>query len=352
MIEIRTFDGEPGELAKFTVGVWRQTYEGRMLLILWSEDYFRREFFPEDDRCRDYLIAAYDGTRLVGSHPSKPLVVRLHGQEIPATWGSFISVDPEYRRGGVALRLQQEWARRHREHGALVNFGYQYVRSPLAMGPKFWLRQPRRIPIIRKLGMWVRPFDHACVARFELHRLESWGTRLLWLVQKGPRPPRHQDGIRPYRPEDLDACQKLIAQAGESAELAYLWEPSILARQLGFPNLSDTVVLEREGVVAGLVNYTLLEVLGKCQMTVALIDLLAFGSLGASQRRRLLAAALSRMQADGAKAAMMLRGSSYGWRTLLAAGFLPTPVENYYIGAPFQDNLRLEGVRHLQVLFR
>jgi GNAT superfamily N-acetyltransferase len=352
MIEIRTFDGEPGELSEFTVGVWRRTYEGRMLLILWNEEFFRRELFPEDDRCRDYLIVAYDGTKLVGSHPSKPLTVRLHGQEIPATWGSFISVDPDYRRRGVALKLQHEWARRHQQRGAMVNLGYQYVRSPLAMGPKFWLQQPSRIPIIRKLGMWVRPFDHATVAHFELHRLESWGTRILSLIQKGPRPPRNQDGLRPYCPEDLDACLKLIGQAGESADLAYLWEPSMLQRQLRFDGLSDTVVLEHDGAVAGLVNYSLHDVLGRCRMTVALIELVAFGSLSATQRCRLLTAAMCRMEAEGAKAAMMLHGSSYGWRTMLAAGFLPTPTEYYYIGARFQDHLRLDGVRQLQVLLR
>lgn len=352
MIEVRTFDGEPGELAEFTVRVWRQTYEGRMLLILWSEDYFRRELFPEDDGCREYLIAAYDGTRLVGSHPSRPLQVRLHGREIPATWGSFISVDPDYRRRGVALQLQREWDRRHREQGACVNLGYQYVRSPEALGPKFWLQQPDRIPIICRLGTWVRPLDHAAVAHFELHRLEAWGTRLLSLIQRSPQPPPDGRGIRSYRPGDLEACRALVAQAGASADLAYLWDPSMLARQLQFGSLCDTVVLEQDGVAAGLVNYSLLEVLGRSTIVVALIELLAFGSLGPVQRRTLLAAALARMEAAGAQAAMMLRGSHYGRRELWGAGFLPTPTEYYFIGARFRDNLRLDGVRSLQVVLR
>lgn len=352
MIEIRTFDGEPRELAEFTVGVWRHAYEGRMLITLWSEELFRRELFLEDGRCRDYLIAAYDGTKLVGSHPSKPLKIRLHGEEISATWGSFLAVDPEYRRRGVALRLHHEWDRRHREYGALLNLGYQYVRSPQAMGPKFWLQQPDRIPVIRKLGMWVRPFDHAAVARFELHPRESRGARILSLVQKGPRPPRNEDGIRPYRPDDLEACLKLVAEAGESADLAYLWEPGTLERQLHFANLSDTLVLERNGAVAGLVNYSLSESLGRCRLVAAVIEILAFGSLGAADRRNLLAAALCRMEAAGAKAATMLRGSSYAWREMLAAGFVPTPTEHYLIGAPFRDDLRLDGVRSLQVLLR
>lgn len=352
MIEIRTFDGDPAELAAFTVGVWRQTYEGRMLLMLWSADYLRRELFPEDDRCRPFLIAAYDGSHLVGSHPSRPLRVRLHGQEIPATWGSFLSVDPEYRRQGVALRLQHEWARRHREQGMCLNFGYQYVRSRRALGPKFWLQQPERIPIVHKLGTWVRPLDHAAVARFQLHRLEAWGSRLLGLWQRRPRPPRGLSGIRAYQPSDLESCQTLVAEAGASADLAYLWDDAMLGRQLQFPPVSETMVLERDGRVAGLVNYSLLEVLGRCQMTVALIELLAFGSLRFAERRGLVQAALYQMAARGAKAAMMLRASTYGRREMWVAGFLPTPTEYYFLGAPFHDGLRLDGVRQLQVVLR
>ena len=236
--------------------------------------------------------------------------------------------------------------------GALVNLGYQYVGSRQALGPRFWLRQPERYPIIRKLGLWVRAFDHAAVARFEIHRLEAWGSRLLRFVQGPPRPPNCPDGIRPYRPEDLDACHELISRAGASADLAYLWEPAILERQLCFAALSHTVVMERDGAVAGLVNYNLLPVLGRCTITLAIIEILAFGDLGAAERRNLLAGALCRMQAEGAQAAVMLRGSCYAWRTMLAAGFLPLPTEFYYIGARFDDHLRLDGVRRLQVLLR
>jgi hypothetical protein len=160
------------------------------------------------------------------------------------------------------------------------------------------------------------------------------------------------DGIRPYRPDDLDACLRLVSQAGESADLAYLWEPAILRRQLCFGELSDTVVLQRDGAVAGLINYTFEEVLGRFPLVVALIDIIAFGSLGPADRRRLLAAALARMAAGGAKAAMMLRGSSYAWREMLGAGFLPGPPEYYYIGARFENNLGLNGVKRLQVLLR
>lgn len=351
MIEIRPFEGDAEELAAFTRRVWRQSYEGQMLTPLWSKEFMERDLLA-DGRNRDFLIAAYDGTRLVGSHPAKPITVRLHGQEVPATWASFLSVDPEYRRRGVALKLQAEYVRKHREHEIPINFGYLYIRSARSMGPEFWRRQPGGVRIVAKLGMWVRALDHAAVARFELYRTEAWGTRVLSLVQHAPREPADTAGIRPYHSKDLDDCCELLNRAGENADLAYLWEPETTARQLQYPGLSETVVLEQEGRVAGLVNYTLLDVLGRCPMRVARLDTLAFGSLARKDRRRLLAAALHQMAADGAKGAMMLRGSWYGWRELIGAGFVPVPPEFYYVGLTLQDGLSLDGVRRLSVLWR
>ena len=220
------------------------------------------------------------------------------------------------------------------------------------MGPRFWLRQPERISIIRKLGLWVRAFDHAAVARFEVHRLEAWGSRLLSLVQGPPRPVNHVDGVRPYRADDLGACHELISRAGASADLAYLWDTAVLERQLRYGTLSHTVVMERAGAVAGLVNYSIVEALGRSTITLALIEILAFGFLGAAQRHNLLAAALTSMREEGAQAAIMVRGSSYGWLAMLAAGFLPMPTDHYYIGARFDDDLRLDGVRRVQILLR
>jgi GNAT superfamily N-acetyltransferase len=351
MIEIRPFEGDAEELAAFTQRVWRQSYAGQMLTPLWSKEFMERDLLA-DGQDRDFLIAAYDGARLVGSHPAKPIPIRLHGKKLPATWASFLSVDPDYRRRGVALKLQAEYVRKHQEREIPVNFGYLYLRSARSMGPEFWRRQPGGVRIVAKLGMWVRALDHAAVARFELYRTEAWGARALSLVQRTPREPSDTTGIRLYRPKDLDDCRALLDRAGEKADLAYLWEPDVTARQLDYPGLSKTLVLDHQGRVGGLVNYTLLDVLGRCPMRVARLDSLAFDSLESRDRRRLLAAALCEMAADGAKGAMMLRGSWHGWRELLGAGFLPVPPEFYYVGLTLRDGVPLDRVRRLSVLWR
>jgi GNAT superfamily N-acetyltransferase len=352
MIEIRTFEGDAEELARFTNSVWRRSYEGRMMVPLWSSRFLHRDLLPGDGTTRDYLVAAYDGAKLVGLHPARPIQVRLHAEEFPASWGSFLSVDPDYRGQRIAQQMQDELMRRHRDRGARASFGFVYLRSSHALGPKFWFNQPEETVLVRKLGLWMRALDHATAARFELHRLEAWGSRFTALWQRPPEPPSDSTGIRPYRPDDLPECMELVRRAGERADLAYLWDQPALESQLCWPGLSQTIVMEHGGEPAGLVNYTLWEVLGRVPCVLAVIDLLALGDLPRRDRRRLLTAAMYQMKTDGAAASVMLRGSWYGGWDLWAAGFFPMVSEYHYLGTWAQGSPSFKKVRRLHVLWR
>lgn len=354
MIDIRTFEGTAGELAQFTNRVWRRWYEGKMLCPLWGDNLFQRELFSADAAGRDFLVAAYDGTRLVGSHPAKPIQIRLHGQEMPAAWGSFLTVDPDYRGQRIAQRMQQEFIRRHRKHGAAVNFGFLYRRSRKSMGPKFWLKQPEEtVGAIRRASMWMRALDHGAVARFEINRSEAWGTRLLSFVQRRPKAPHNLDGIRSYRATDLLPCLQLTHEVGAEADLAYLWDPVTLQSQLQYPGLSNTVVGEEGGKIRGFVNYTLFPILGKTILTLAIMDIVALASdCPRELRQRLIKAALHEMFREGAHAVVMLRNSHPGWREMLGAGFFPMMPEYDYCGTRMQEGISLDHVRRMQVLWR
>lgn len=352
MLEIRTFDGGPEELAALANRVWRESYAGRMPAPLWGERFLRRELLCNADGDRELIVAAYDGSQLVGVHPARPIRIRLRGQELSASWGSFLTVDPAWRRQGVARQMIEESIARHRARGAVANFGFLYIRSSRSMGPKFWLRESAGPRLVRKLGMWVRPIDHATVARFELYPAEAWGTRLLSLVHRGPLPPTNMEGIRLYRHGDLADCRTLWEDASRGADLAYLWDDDSLDRQLGFAGVGRTVVLVKGEQVAGLVNYTLLNILGRIPMTVALVDGLALGALPWADRYRLLRAAINQISADGAKAVLVLRGSWQYARELLATGFLPFPPEYYYVATPTCGEASFEKIGRVHVLWR
>lgn len=351
MIEIRTFQGDEHELSNFTVSIWRKWYAGKMPIPLWSAPYFRRELFSTDDGSRDHLVAAYDGTRLVGSHPARPMRIVLNGDERPATWGSYLTVDPEYRRQGVAKLMHLEQDRRLREKGNVVHFGYLYVRTWRSLGSKFWLKVRSGTTPIRRLGTWARPLDHHSVAAFDLYRGEAVGTRIASCFQSQPTSVDTEE-LRDYRHDDLDACARLVEGRSRRADLGYLWSPAELARFFHSEGLSRTVVFEQDGRIEGLVNYFRLSFLGRCEMEVGVIDFIAFDNLPHASRVSLLRAALTRMASEGLKAALLLRGSWYGWRALLAAGFFPLPPEYVYAGTKIMPDISFSRVRRVHSIWR
>jgi GNAT superfamily N-acetyltransferase len=349
VIEVRSFQGTADDLAEFTNRVWRGTYAGRMPTPIWSAQHFARDLM-DDESDRSLLLAAYDGTRLVGSHPARELTVRLHGEPQAATWGSFLSVDPDYRKAGVAFMLQAESVKRHRERDLRMSLGFAYVRSPHSAGPEFWRLQGASL--VAKIGTWVRPFDHAGVADFELFPRDARAARLLAHLQRKARAPHDMTGIRCYAPADLDDCVALLNDAGSTCDIAYVWRGIEAARQLAYASLSKTVVLDRDGAVAGLVNYTLLDVFGKTDARIARVDAVALGALDHHDGVRLLKAATVAMVADGAQVAVALRGSWTHWRELAAGGFVPMPTEFNFVALPMRDDVSVTGVRRLHVVWR
>ena len=138
MVEIRSYEGTADELREFVVGVWRGSYAGRMAFPLWTPDFLRWQLGVEGETPRDHLLAAYDKGRLIGTILGFPARFRTPEGERPGTQGSWLSIDPDYRRQGIATRLRQELRRRHAELGLAFQIGYGYFGSRHSVGPAFW----------------------------------------------------------------------------------------------------------------------------------------------------------------------------------------------------------------------
>lgn len=351
MIEIRTFDGDPQELATFCTSSWRKRYEGRMPVPLWSPGFLEWELLGDDHKNRDYLVAAYDKTRLVGMLPARPARYQLNGRSVSGTWGSFFGVDPEYENEGVSLKLNLEQRRRHRLHGAEVFMGFVYFGSAASMGKDFWLRQ-RSLKIISKVGLWARLIDHRAVSDFEFSPRDRWATRALGWFQGPPRAPRDATGIRAFRPDDLADCLRLAGGLSQSAEFGYEWNEPSLQRRLSFRDVTRTLVAEVNGRVEGLVSYCHLDLLGRRTVTAGVIDLLSIENLPAAMQKNLIRAALAQMAGEGCHMALLLRISSHPVWPLVATGFIAQPPEYYYVGQSMGREVFDKPVKRLHIHWR
>lgn len=321
MIEVRTFEDSAAELARFSQRAWHDSYRGRMPIPLWDGRYFEWQFPREADGGRDYVVAAYEGSKLVGVLGAQPFRFRWDGEEADGTMGSWFSVSPDHQRQGIGSRLFAEQRRRHLERGARFMLGYAFTGARASIGPRFFAHLPH-VVTINRIGCWARVLDHRAMARWEPSIMESLVARALGVVQRAPRASGDEE-TRPYRPTDLSACLALLGELLDGVSLGFVWNRECLARQLEYAGVAETVVAEEEGRVAGFLNYHRLEYQGRGTVLGAVVDLLATGRLDRRRSRSLLGAALRQMAEEHVQVAIVLGLTCYPKSALWGAGFVP-----------------------------
>jgi GNAT superfamily N-acetyltransferase len=355
MIEIRTYDGDGRDLAELIDRAWRQTYTGQCWCPMWSEEYIRWHLAAGCANDRDFVVAAYVGGRLIGCSYSERATFRADGREIPATLGSWLTVDPEARSRRLAVEIFEELRRRHREYGAAFSLGYVNG-NPKTTANRFWTAYaklcPENLRFVRRIGYWVRVLNAASFRRKCLYRHERIAARAQGWLAFGGAPRGPAEGVRDYTPADLDGCARLVERWGENADLAMVWPRERLAAHLQWDDVPRTLVLERGGAVVGMVNFHRLGLLGKDVVSTGLVDLLVCEDDSAGDRRRLVRSAVARMASDGLDTAYTLRTNMFPARVMLACGFWPLPQSEFLTIAFPEPGLKFPPARRPMILFR
>ncbi|MCC6489754.1 MAG: GNAT family N-acetyltransferase [Candidatus Hydrogenedentes bacterium] len=331
MIEIRTFEGDGAEAHRVTYSVWSKAFGGKTPIPIWSPEFIDWALLAGRPEANHYLIGAYKGTKLVGTLFAEEFMLRVRGELVRGSGGSWLSVTDECKGHFVAKRMWNELAKRHLERDAQVMLGWTYRAAAALDGQNFWSKASTMEPI-DEVGYWVRVLDHKAVAKWEPERFQAMLSTLAGLVQGSPRISPDTAGIRDYMESDLSACLHLLEGHGRTLDLSIAWSPERLARQLKHKDMPRTLVAEQNGAIAGFINYYPIEMLGLHPLRCAVVDLLVTGSLDRSRTKRLLAAALTRMREDGIAFTLLTRVSNRPARSLLANGFVPLPAQVTFIG--------------------
>ncbi len=348
MIEIRTCESEISEVARFTTGVWRKTFAGRRLILNWDKAFFEWQVFNSVLE-RDYLLAAYDGGRLVGTLFAEPFRLRLHDREHDATMSSWLTVNPDYRRSDLASRLVSEMRQRHLDREAAFQIGFGLNGT---IGSEFWRSIPDAFRVTG-LGYWCLLLDvNALRAGLFLSRFERPATSLLRVLQTRAHREAVYEGIRPYHPKDLPRCLELANGLGTGIDLAYVWNPTRLALQLDYKGSPRTIVYERHGRVEGFVNYYPIDCIGETTVKSAIIDLCVVNTLTREEQKNLLRACIAQMAAEGIAFVLLLRLPCFPALPLLKAGFIPLPDQFTVICGWPRPGLSFENVKKLYLHVR
>ena len=332
-IRVNAFGGTTNELSEFVVSTWLASYEGHMIVPQWTSQYFDWMFptsaEPGIQRC--FLVAAWDGNRLIGVVVAMPYDIQVHGETIPGTQASWLSVLPEYRRHGVARKMTDHLTEVERNAGRDFRIGYMYLGFKESLGPKFWLRRERKTHFSRKLFLWLRIFNPRIVGRWRTNTIEKFGLRLLPSAFCRPGPVNPRITVRPYVPGDLAACIELANEQSTQVDLGLRWSNETLGKHLYFPGMAYTFVLERSGSIVGFLNFHVLALLLLGTAQAAIIDLLICRRLTHEEIRTMINHCLRSMESMGCDLVLMREFAKQPTTSLLRIGFVPQLTDSQLI---------------------
>ncbi len=280
-ISIETFRGDFAALEKMALASWREEYGAASF-----PNFYRPAFLHYlTDRIPDkrHLIAAYRGDEILGFLANLPQTFKYREKTHRAVYSCLLVARKEYLRLGLATAVIQEALR--------VNENFKYDFSLLTLekghGSTKLMRKMaasgQPMHFVKKIRVIARILDLARVNTSE--EIKGWERAAIKIIG-GARPPGPGRGqlLREYRPEDLDECLNLLNSYQERMPLALIWSRDSLSIELAYPDVSQTLVFEKNGRVEGLVNFIFHEHLGKAKERWAWVNHVAYPGLSSKER--------------------------------------------------------------------
>lgn len=350
-MEVRNYEGDGTDLALLVNRTWTKAFAGKTWFPLWDRPFFSWRLLDGCGRDRDFLVAAYQGSKLVGCLLAEALDLRVGDRAVRGTLSSWLSVDPDAGTPDMAVRLVEGLRKRHIEHGIAISIGVTSS-DPGSPMRRFWSslakRKPADIRFLQPIRFWTRVFDGKTVSRAGLNTFERASSRLSAFIPTGWVGWRTPSGVRRYEPADLDRCLQWLRDQAMGANLAIEWSRSRLALQLGHPYVTTLVI--DDGDRGGFINYYSINYSGGQSIRVGLIDLCA-GKLSLARQLDLLKAAGEQMKADAVQMTMMMASTASPGRPLVAAGFVPVPAHLDLFAVFPAPNLQLQPPLRVHTLF-
>jgi GNAT superfamily N-acetyltransferase len=319
-ISIKTFRGDFEALEKMALTSWREEYGAASF-----PNFYRPAFLHYlTDRISDkrHLIAAYRGDEVVAFMANLPQTFKYREKTYRAVYSCLLVARKEYLRRGLATALIQE--------GLRVNENFKYDFSLLTLekghGSTKLMRKMAAaghpMNFVKKIRVIARILDLARVNASET--LQGWERAAIRIIG-GARPPAPGSDhlVREYRPEDLDECLDLLNSYQKKSALALVWSRDNLSIEVAYPGVSQTLVLERNSRVEGLINFICHEHLGKTTERWAWVNHVAYPGLSGREQTGFVNAFLRYAKAAGCIGAIEWTKGYYPQGPFYRAHFFP-----------------------------
>ena len=341
-ISIEVFRGDLNALEKMAHTSWRDEYGISSFPNLYQPEYLRFLFSPIQDK--KHLIAAYKGNEIVSFLANLPRKFCFKGQIYRAVLSGLLVTRKQYLRQGLAqaviekaLVLNEEekydFALIYMETGHRSNLLMEKMRK--AGHPLEWMK---------RMYVIARVLDLDGVEASE--EMKFWEKMAIKCIGANRLPKKQYFvSLRDYRKEDLPAALSLLNQYCQKISLARYWEKEELEWELDYPDVSKTLIYEKDGQVKGLINYVYHEHIGASTKRWAWINHLSYPGLSRKERGAFINTFLSRMHDEGCVGVIDWTKNYLSLGTFFRNRFFPYFRAVNMFSWTFNSNISLKNIR-------
>ena len=340
-ISIEPFRGDVEALEKMAIYSWRNEYGVESFPNFYRPAFLRYLF----DRLEDkrLLLAAYRGDEIVSFLANLPRKFHFKGKIFDAVLSCIMVTRKDLLRQGLGLAIINEGLRINKE------MNYDFALMTLEKDHRSTLmvqkleREGHPIEWVKKMSVAGRVLDLDRV--FASEKLKSWERFILKAIRADKVPQQRSDLIlREYRKEDVRECLELLNRYTRSITLARIWEADELSWELDCPDVSKTLVYEKDRKIKALINFIYHDHLGKTTERWAWINHLAYPELSPQERIDFIRAFLSYISDKDCIGAIEWTKKYYPMSPLYRARFFPYFRAVNMVSMTFNPNISLKNI--------
>jgi hypothetical protein len=340
-IEIRTFDGDLEALRKMAHDSWFFEYGDGSWPDIYKQDLNRFYFDSLPDP--RFLVAAYYQDQIVAFLANLPRRYRLEGKTYLGVVSCLFAAHPDYR--GTVIPIVAECLKRNHDLGAdfsIFTLEWDHRSQQLFQA----LPSPYRIENVLTVRLLVHGIR---LDTIRVHEQLKWyevaGIKLIG-AHRPIRSPGVPGIVRPYQESDLETILAITQHIPDEKLLVRVFDLESLALRLGVPGINGTVVYERDGAVAGFINYSIYDMVNpRGRNPWAWIDMVCFDGLTGKEKQALLAGVWCACRDAGCIGILEWTKHYYPLTPMYKARFIPYPRGLDVLAWIFNPDLSFKGVK-------
>lgn len=278
-IEIKAIDDfDRDTIAAFINRVFQEHYRGRSIVPQWTPAYLQWNIACSPGY---NAFGAFKDGELVGFVMGLHQTYHYQGQRLEGVLASWLAVDTVKSSRLLSFKLiRRIFSSTFDRTAGRTNDVMLFFTDPSSGNAVLWKRMAPQINAhsVRKIGFFAKVFNAAKVVEAEWH--PPLGHQVLKLRHfcDIPEIERLRGTMRSFEKKDIEECLVFLNQAN-SAALTRLWSKEELENHLQYGSVADSLLYRTNGALQGIINYHLLDFMGRTTIRGALVDFICLQGL-------------------------------------------------------------------------